>query len=231
VSTRIQLALAGVILVALCGAAQAKSAECACHLLTQTVHHTVTHRAVGHLSKTAHQARASRTTHKDARGDARGARHSVRTTRRDVMQRDWRYDSQETQTHVTVSRDDRANGTYDYSNAREAREDVYNTRQTYADEQYGYRQDGYSQDGYSYGYGDYRGQADGPPVQLNGRDFSGGVGYGQSGDMGYYQGGYGRFDPYNGDTAGMNGGVMGGDRARMGVWHGYNGHNGLANGY
>lgn len=48
--------------------------------------------------------------------------------------------------------------------------------------------------------------------------------------MGTYQGGYGRFDPYNGNTAGMNGGAMN-DRARMSVWHGYNSHNGLGNGY
>jgi hypothetical protein len=72
--------------------------------------------------------------------------------------------------------------------------------------------------------------ASGPPIALNGRDFSGGVGYGESGDMGY-QGGYGRPDPRNGNFD-MNGGAMSNAAAaRFSPWHGYNSHNGPGNGY
>ena len=115
---------------------------------------------------------------------------------------------------------------YDYDHARGANEDVYHTRESARREGRYESRDRES----TYGRGDYHAQADGPPTSLNGRDFSGGVGYGQNGDMGYYQGGYGRFDPYNGNTASMNGGVTT-DRGRMSAWHGYNSHNGPGNGY
>lgn len=100
---------------------------------------------------------------------------------------------------------------YDYVHASDVSEDIY----------------GRSHDG-----GALSGNADDrhessqppPPMRLDSRDFTGGVGYGQNGDMGYL-GGYGRFGSYNGASS------MKGAAARFGVWHGYNAHNGLGNGY
>jgi len=180
VALRVQAALTGLILTALCGAAQAKSADCGCHFRAKASHHAAPHRASKHAT---HQRFYER--------HAYASRHSE-------------YE-------------------YDYDHARTANEDVYHMRDG--------RYESWDQE-YKYSYGDreYHAQADRPPTSLNGRDFSGGVGYGQNGDLGYYQGGYGRFDPYNGNSAGMNGGVMN-DRGRMSVWHGYNSHNGLGNGY
>ena len=63
-------------------------------------------------------------------------------------------------------------------------------------------------------------EADAPtaPAMINGRDFNGGVGYGQNGDMGY-QGFYGRYDPYNGNSS-MNGGGMAAGAPRFHPRHG-----------
>jgi hypothetical protein len=77
---------------------------------------------------------------------------------------------------------------YDYYQAREVREDIAGPRNFFWNSS---QQD------------DDSGYASNVPVTINSRDFSGGVGYGQNGDLGY-PGGYGRFEPYNGN-AGMNG--------------------------
>jgi len=183
VTLRTQAALAGVILMALCGVAQAKSGDCGCHLRAKAIHHAAPHRASTHQRSYDRHAYASHGSKYDA---------------------------------------------YDYDHARAVNEDVYHMREgAWRDGRYESRD---HENQYSYGNRDHQAQADRPPTSLNGRDFSGGVGYGQNGDMGTYQGGYGRFDPYNGNTAAMNGGAMN-DRARMSVWHGYNSHNGLGNGY
>ena len=178
---RTQTILAGMILMALCGAAEAKPQGCGCHRHAKAIPHADSHHA------------------------QRSHEH-----------------------HAYASRQNRY---YDYYHARRLNEDVYHTRQyAWRDEHYESRSRDY---GYSYesgNSGDHHARTDGPQTSLNSRDFTGGVGYGQNGDMGYAQGGYGRFDPYNGNTAGMNGGAMN-DRARMSVWHGYYGHNGLGNGY
>lgn len=122
---------------------------------------------------------------------------------------------------------------YDYYNAREVREGLYqDDRQPAANPEW--QTAPYDGDNrYTYDNSDAGGTASGPPVTLNGRDFNGGVGYGQNGAMGYQGGyqGYGRRDPYNGNFD-MNGGAMSNAAAaRFGVWHGHNSRNGLGNGY
>jgi hypothetical protein len=118
---------------------------------------------------------------------------------------------------------------YDYYDAREVNEDLYGRSEYGQQTEQSWQNESNSRESYAYGDGSgysnsYRNDAP-PSVTLDSRDFSGGVGYGQNGDM-YYQGGYGR-GGYD-----MNGGGMANAAAaRISVWHGYNSRSGLGNGY
>src|SRR5579872_5223655 len=111
---------------------------------------------------------------------------------------------------------------YDYYDARDVNENFYgrsqySQSQSTSDGRQSYARRSYDESGYE----NYESHEAPPGATLNSRDFNGGVGYGQNGDMGY-QGGYGRFDPYNGNTR-MNGsGMANAAAARFSVWHGYN---------
>jgi hypothetical protein len=99
----------------------------------------------------------------------------------------------------------RSRAYYDYSDAREVRETVYDLPLRHDRSRHAARRS---------------------PPKLNTRDFDGGVGYGLNGDMGY---GHGR--AYGGNAM-MNGnGMANAAAARFSAWHGYNAHNGLGNGY
>ena len=120
---------------------------------------------------------------------------------------------------------------YDYYDARDVNENFYGRSRYSQSQSTSNGRESYARRSYDEsGYENYESREAPPDTTLNSRDFNGGVGYGQNGDMGY-QGGYGRFDPYNGDTRMNGGGMANAAAARFSVWHGYNSHNGLGNGY